>query len=102
MNKKQIIQIVIIIGAFSAAGFVLYNGLFKSSGNAAVFQSPGLAGGQSEPEDLLPNGDSLNFDILKQQNLIYNQVAYPKLDPQNDYGIPEGNLIIPPPAPSTK
>jgi hypothetical protein len=98
MNKKQIIQIVVIIIAFGLAGFVLYNGFFKGNGGGPLLLDSPAISAQAQPEDLLPEGTTLNFDLLKQQNLFYNQVPYPKLNPVSDFGIPVSSLIIPPPS----
>jgi hypothetical protein len=41
MNRKKIIQFVIIIIAFGGSGFVLYNGFFKNTNNEALKSLPG-------------------------------------------------------------
>jgi hypothetical protein len=95
MNKKTIIQLVIIVVAFGAAGLILYNGFF-SNNNAAVVPS-----GTSQPapaQNILPYGDTLNFSALDPNRFQYNQISYPQLDPKNDVGISPDSLIIPPPA----
>lgn len=96
MNKKVIIQIVIILAGFIGAGMVLYNGFFKGNSTSSTLklESEPIAGiGQ---EAILPYGATLDFNILKKQNLFFNQVIYPKLDPNNDYGISPENLIVSP------
>ena len=101
MNKKTIIQLVIIVVAFGAAGLVLYNGLFKSNSSAP---QTGMFGGISQStstpaQSILPYGSTLDFSkVLDPNRFQYNQISYPLLDPQNDVGIPPGNLIAPSPA----
>ncbi len=97
MNKKQIIQIVIIVGAFIGAGVILYNGFFKNSNDAGVQSLAGQTPGQAQA--ILPKGGSLDFNILKKQNLQFNQASYPVLDPKTEIGIPEEALVAAPPAP---
>ncbi len=99
MNKKTIIQLVIIVVAFGAAGLVLYNGFFNNNNAALVSSTP------SQPEavqDILPYGDTpldIQFkEVLIPNRFQYNQISYPQLDPQNEVGIPPDSLIIPAPA----
>lgn len=93
MNKKVVIQIIIIVGAFVAAGLVLYNGLFKINSIPAPTVD-NLSGGKSEK--ILPNGSNLDFKTdLYKRNFQFNAISYPKVDPQNEVGIPEESLIAP-------
>jgi hypothetical protein len=94
MNKKLIIQIVVIAVAFGASGFVLYNGFFKNSGTPAVLSLTGGAPSTGQDEAILPLGTSLDFSVLKKQNLQFGNMQYPKLDPTT-VGIPENQLIKP-------
>lgn len=108
MNKKLLVQLIIIIVAFTGSGLVLYNGFFKNNNKpalgqsyngplknniAALGQSAAPAGGSQAPEGILPYGNNLDFSILKQQTFYYNQVQYPTLGQSNSIGIPEENLI---------
>lgn len=107
MNKKQIIQIVVIVGAFGLAGFVLYSGLLKdklsssSTSNTAI-KLPGTNSTSTSSQtvqsskDILPYGDKLNFSILNDSNgpqFQFDQIAYPKLNSSQEVGINENNLI---------
>ncbi len=94
MNKKTIIQVIVIIVAFSTAGIVLYNGLFKG-GEQTIYENIAVTE-QKDQGTLLPYGNTLDFTVLKKQDLFYNQVSYPKLDPNSEIGIPLENLIISP------
>ncbi len=93
MNKKFIIQLVVIVGAFGGAGLVLYNGLFKQGGGGA--QTPAVVPAATQ-ESILPYGTSMDFNaVLKQRNLQYNLVAFPVLAPDSEVGIPPSALITP-------
>lgn len=116
-DRKKIIQLSVVAGAFLASGIVLYNGLFKNKSNDAAYQAsqnvlgpagqPGAAmvasgapAGQSQI--ILPPGD-LNFNAvlndraIKKRKLNFGLVDYPELDPSQEVGIPESELIKPPP-----
>jgi hypothetical protein len=99
MNKKTIIQLVIIVVAFGAAGLILYNGFFNNSSSSP---QAGIAGSSqsasSSAQGILPYGDTLDFSkTLDSNRFQYNQITYPQLDPQNDVGISPENLVIPAP-----
>jgi hypothetical protein len=103
MNKKTIIQLVIIVVAFGAAGVVLYNGFFNNGNSgpqAGIIGSP-FHSASTSVQSILPYGDTpldIKFkEVLDPNRFQYNQIDYPKLDPKNDVGISPDNLIIPPP-----
>jgi hypothetical protein len=100
MNKKTIIQLVIIIVFFSASGFVLYNGLFKKKTGTLPAQDFLTASGfDATATNLLPQGGELDFDrVLKKQNLQYGVISFPRLDPK-EVGIPQEQLITAPASP---
>ncbi len=94
MNKKTIIQLVIIVVAFGAAGLVLYNGLFSNS-SAPI---PAASSQAASVKNILPYGDTLDFSkALDSNRFQYNQIVYPQLVPQNDVGISPDALIVPTP-----
>jgi hypothetical protein len=105
LNKKTIIQLVVIVVAFGAAGLVLYNGFFSNnnaSSSAVVsdvpFQSMSTSTSTSA-QSILPYGDTLDFSkVLDSTRFQYNQIDYPQIDPQNDVGISQDSLITPAPA----
>lgn len=91
MNKKVIIQIVIIVGAFGAAGFVLYNGLFKSDSTVPAMGIISV----KDNEKILPYGSSLDFkNNLFKRDFQFGSMSYPKVDP-NEVGVPDSSLISP-------
>jgi len=93
MNKKVVIQIIIIVGAFAAAGFILYNGLFKNDSSSATMANVPLT---EKSEKILPYGSSLDFKTdLYKRNFKFNSISYPQVDPQNEVGIPEASLVTP-------
>jgi hypothetical protein len=96
MNKKTIIQLVIIVVAFGAAGLVLYNG-FYGNNNAPVQPAGGIPS-LPTAQEILPYGKTLDFSkALDPNRFQYNQINYSQLDPQNEVGISQDSLIVPPP-----
>ena len=100
LNKKTIIQIIIIIVAFGGSGFLLYNSMFKKQTAPASLALPtGIATGMptavaTAEGKILPYGNTLNFDaVLNKQNLIFGIITYPKLDPGQEVGVSEEDLI---------
>jgi Flp pilus assembly protein CpaB len=103
MSKKVIIQIIVIVGAFGAAGYVLYTGLFNSNNNAAVVQMTPIQ--ETKVVNLFPYGEQPlgqqlqeNLDPTKFQ---YNAMDNPAVDPLNEVGkVPDSSMI--PPLPQSK
>jgi hypothetical protein len=80
MNKKTMIELVIVVVAFGAAGLVLYNGIF-SAGNDAALQSEAARNAPAGQQDILPYGTALNFDdAVNPSRFQYNQMSYPQVD----------------------
>ena len=100
MNKKLIIQIIVIVVAFGGAGLVLYNGLFKGSSSQTA--STAVSTDAGSQESILPYGSSYGFPgtdkdygkVLKRNNLLYNLALFPKMD-LSEVGILVTNLITP-------
>ncbi len=95
MDKKKIIQIIVIIAAFGGSGFVLYNGLYSSNsggaplptavGGAPLAASP-VAGGSANA--LLPFGKTLDFKgTLDYNRFQYDAISFPKLSTSTEVGI---------------
>ena len=98
-NKKTLIQTVIIVVCFLASGIVLYRGLFggSSSGGIAISSSKAVV---ADPSSILPNGSTLDFNVLNQQNFQFGEFTPPQLNPANDVGVPVDQLILPAPGAS--
>ena len=93
MNKKLIIQTVIIVACFLISGIVLYKGLFSSNSTLPATIPGGSLDVASGDEAVLPHGTKLDFDVFKRQNFQYGILEYPKLNPQNEIGVDVNNLI---------
>lgn len=86
------IELVIVVVAFSAAGLVLYNGIFANGNNSALQSS---SASTSTQQDILPYGNTLNFDdAIKPKQFNYNQMQYPQVV-KSEIGIQTSNLVIP-------
>lgn len=78
-DKKKIIEIIVIVGAFLAAGVILYNGLFKgaSTTDSQIHESKPL-------EKILPYGDTFKYqqiEEMRKKRFQFGVVSYPKLSP---------------------
>ena len=93
MNKKLIIQIVIVVVAFGASGLVLYNAFFKGPEGVPITMT--TTGTQTvTPDNLLPYGSNpLDFSILHSRPFQYNQITFPTLNPQTEVGVAPDVLI---------
>jgi Flp pilus assembly protein CpaB len=91
MNKKLIIQIIVIVAAFGGAGLVLYNGLSNNS-SSSVPQSSNTPTAKN-PKDILPYGDSLDFSVLKSRPFVFDQLQVPQLNPKSDVGVSPEQLF---------
>jgi hypothetical protein len=109
MDRKKIIQLVIIIAAFGGSGIILYNGMFKNA-SPVIPPVPGLdlSAASGTPtavtgSQILPYGDKFekkDLDgVLYNRGLVYGTIQYPILDPAQVGVLPQ-NLI--PPAPSAE
>ncbi len=92
MDKKKLIQIIVIIVAFGGSGVVLYNGLYKGSApppaavSVSALPASGVAAGAANP--LLPYGGKLDFTgILYKQGLQYDAIFFPTLNTSTEVGI---------------
>src|SRR5574340_1851730 len=103
MNRKTVIQVSVVVVAFSASGIVLYRGFAKPkaplpavpltmqypmAGGATTSAGSVLAGGGPKSIDkVLPNGNTLNFGVLGKQNLQYGLVEYPAVNLNSEVGL---------------
>lgn len=96
MSKKQIFQIAVIVVAFTASAWVLYNGFFKDDITVSSLQGVHSVSSDKVLAKILPYGDTLDFGVLNKQNLRFGVIDYPKLN-KLEVGIPESSLIQQPP-----
>ena len=95
LNKKTIIQLVIILVAFGLAGLVLYNGFFNNQSPPAPSAVTAAAG--QTPQTILPYGEgSLDFSVLKSRPFVFNQIQYQTVDPSSEVGVSPYNMISAP------
>jgi hypothetical protein len=97
MDKKKIIQILIIACAFGGSGLVLYNGMFKKPplppGVTVAAGVPGTSPG-SGANPLLPYGKILDFDgALGRKTLQFGAIQYGRISTTTDVGVPVSSLI---------
>jgi len=107
MNKKTIIQLVIISAGFLGTAIVLYNGFFGKAqqqidtglvSNVNMGENSGEVDIAGAPEKILPYGETLDFDkVLTRQRLKHGIVNFPILNEAMEVGIAEDELIKPPP-----
>lgn len=93
MNKKVIIQIIIIVGAFAGAGFVLYNGFNPGANSSVSVVGTPMT---NENEKILPFGFTSNFDTnLEKRGFQFGTTSYKPVD-RNEIGVtPDSALIAP-------
>jgi hypothetical protein len=95
MNKKNIIQIIIIVCAFGGSGLILYNYMFKKPAALPLAVTVDKSGLNLSTEKVLPYGNTLDFKkVLDRQDLTYGVVTYPKLDFTGEVGILGKDLIM--------
>ncbi|MBI3231968.1 MAG: hypothetical protein HYZ51_02715 [Candidatus Doudnabacteria bacterium] len=104
MNRKTIIQIIVIVICFGGSGFVLYNGLFKkqetvitTGGGAVPGSPPAPVSSVASPADPLPFGDNLSGElsrVLKRNGLQFGQIDYPQVS-ASEVGVPTEELVRP-------
>ena len=96
MNKKNLIQIVIICACFAASGIVIYNNFIKKPSYSAVIpQNLPSAAVANINEPILPNGNNFDLSRIKNSKLRFNLVDYPRVEYPIDVGVDEQNLIKP-------
>jgi hypothetical protein len=107
MERKKIIQIVVIAACFIGSGVVLYNGLYSSSNATAVpvamvgTSQPGMPGAASSTTAvsvnsnvLLPyGGQPLDFSNLKNSHFQFGAVSFATISTSTDLGVDIQDLI---------
>jgi hypothetical protein len=124
MEKKKLIQIIIIVICFSAAGFIVYNGMFKGPPSASTtMNTPGVTNATpvgASNASAMPNRPtsnqngkgnqitpvsiqqlSINYDfskeikkVLLKNGLFYQTFQYPKIS-ESEVGVPVNDLLKP-------
>lgn len=119
MDKKKLIQISIIVICFLTAGFIVYNGMFKSSASVPVPTAGGTSQGinnaipVSTGNTVVAGGKgnvavpvsiqqlSINYDfskeikkVLLKNGLSYQTFQYPKVN-EAEVGISVNDLVKP-------
>lgn len=108
MNKKTLIQIIIIIIAFAGSGIVLYNGFSSNSApivsNNSSANKPVTAGETgldlSNIDKTLPYPSSDSFNkalggVFNKLPLQYGVITYPVISSSSDIGVNIQDLIKP-------
>ncbi len=107
MNKKTVIQIVVVVCAFSGSGIVLYKGFFRNSRPPNVISltaGPGGSGAGLRPaqaaagksiDKILPNGASLDLDVLKRPRVEYGLRPEKNTVSEPEIGISQFELVVP-------
>lgn len=102
MNRKTLIEIIIIVICFGGVAWLLYNRFFASSGVPAnpSEQADLSAKNPADVADPFLYGDDLSGEltrVLGRNSLQYGQLSYPIMDPK-DVGIPVIDLVKPTPS----
>jgi hypothetical protein len=88
MEKKKIIQYILIIGGFLGAGIILYNGFFSGQTSSPVVSMVGGATSTTSA-GILPYGPTFDYqkiDDLGKQGFVYGQVQYPTVSTSTEVG----------------
>ena len=94
MDKKTIIQSVIITVCFLGTGIVLFKGFSGGSSSSLPATNQTLNPGTTEK--ILPGGDKFDIDTtLGKHKLQFGRYSYPKLDFGSEVGKPETELVSP-------
>jgi hypothetical protein len=94
MDKKTIIQSIIITACFVGTGIVLFKGFSGDSSPGLAATSQTLNPGKTEK--ILPGGEKFDIDtILGKHKLQFGRYTYPKLDFGSEVGKPETELVSP-------
>ena len=84
MNKKTLIEIVVVVLGFIGTAYVLYTGLFSGGASAPTPTTSPITA-----QNILPYGDTFDYqkiDDLKNQNFQFGAVPYPVLNAGTEVG----------------
>ncbi len=93
MNKKNLIQIVVIVACFAASGIVIYNNFVKKPSLPASQVAP-VSQAQVDAA-ILPNGNSFDLSVVKNSKLRFNLIDYPKLNFSQEVGLDQYQILKP-------
>lgn len=102
MDKKNLIQLIVVGVAFLASGLILYNSFFKSASPLAT-SAPAAGVASATPASVLPYGSNFDYqqiDNLQKQGFEFGQIQYPVVSTSTEVGKTTADLIIPLPGPS--
>ncbi len=91
MSKNSILASIIVV-VLIAAGGVLYFGIFKSG--AGVNDQAPIDANQQNIVNLMPYGEQLNFNIIKNRTDAEAPYSYKKVSPTEDIGHEQNDLFI--------
>jgi hypothetical protein len=95
MNKKNLVQIVIIFACFSASGVVIYNNFLKKADLPSELTGQVIKPGVQPDAPILPGGASFDLDVISKAKFRFNLLDYPKLKPESEVGVEEQNVLKP-------
>ncbi len=107
LDKKTIIQLVVVVACFGGSAWVLL-GYFSNARPVVNIPSAGTATGGTGAsvntnQAILPAGSSFDLPAsIKKSGLNFTGKQYPKLDPKTDLGVNEKEFIKPVSAKTTE
>ena len=93
MNKKNIIQLAVVVVCFSASAIVIYNNFIKKAPIPAELVAG--SGSVKVEQPILPNGSGFDLSVIEKSGLRFNLLDYPKLNFPADVGVEEGQVLRP-------
>lgn len=93
MNKKTLIQMIVIVIAFGGSGLVLYNGLFKDPAGSGSGSGSSASTTLINVASIFPYGEKLDFTPIYKQHIRYGEYGYPVLSTSTDVGIATEGLL---------
>lgn len=96
MNKKNIIQIIIIFACFAASGIVIYNNFIKKPSLPLELSQGSNAPQAAQVEaPILPNGEVFDLAEIRNSKFRFNLLDYPKLNYASEVGTNEQDFLKP-------
>lgn len=95
MNKKNIIQVLIIFACFVASGIVIYNNFLKKEELPSFSVGQVEKVGQKQDGQILPQGATFDLKSVEDSKLRFNLIDYPKVSLPSDIGLDTQNILKP-------